>query len=250
MIASKRHLYLNCMQESMCIFARQLHHVLHQRGKDLGSLYNVLVPSSVPGRVTVPVHPMTIKRLKVANDGDCSKSTTLNPSELEAVQQKYALTSEEIRRLRSALAGEFVFRYLLDRTADSTRARRAGEYVFHLLFDADESNFTALRTLAQDDIRVDGDDPEEHIQDAEREQKIQEDLEPAIELYEEALLCLDAARMIRNPLIQQGYVAMATSLLTNAQELIAYPSAIVEGSPQQIIWQQLIATALEEAGRV
>jgi len=188
--------------------------------------------------------------LKKAAGGDCGRSVTLNTAELEAVQQKYALAAEEIRRLRSALAGEFVFRYLLDRIRDSTTALRAGECVFHLLFDADESSFTELRALAQDDIRNTGDVPEEPAEDAEREQKIQEDLEPAIELYEEALLCLDAAHMARNPLIQQGYVAMATSLLTNAQELIAYPSAIVQGSPEQVVWQQLIVGALEEANRV
>src|SRR4051794_25768454 len=110
----------------MCIFARHLSYVLQQRGKELGSLYSVLVPSSVPGRPTVSVHPETIKRLKKAAAGDCSKSVTLNASELETVQRKYAFTAEEIRRLRSALAGEFVFRYLLDRTGDDARALRAG----------------------------------------------------------------------------------------------------------------------------
>ncbi|MFL5592413.1 MAG: hypothetical protein ACJ8DI_32855 [Ktedonobacteraceae bacterium] len=230
----------------MCIFANQLRYVLHQHKKDLGSLYSVPVPYGAPGRPYVSVHPEKIERMKRGAEGDCSKSATINPSELEAVQKKFGFTAEEIRRLRSALAGEFVFRYLLDRTGESERALRAGEYVFHLLFDADESTFGDLRTLALDDIRAAGDLPEE---ESDFEQKIQEDLEPTIELYGEALLCLDAARMARNPLIQQGYLAMATSLLTNAEELIAYPSAIVQGSPQQVAWQQLIADALEEVNR-
>jgi hypothetical protein len=231
----------------MCIFAKQLRYVLHQHKKDLGSLYTVSVLSDTPGRLDVPVHPEQIKRLKKAADGDCRISVALNPYELEAVQQKYAFTPEEIRRLRSALAGEFVFRYLLDRIGDSTRAQRAGEYVFHLLFDANESSFSNLRDLALDDIRAAGDLPEE---DSDVEQKIQDDLEPAIELYEEALLCLDAARMASNPLIQQGYSAMAISLLSSAEELVAYPSGIVQGTSQQAAWQQLIAEALEEARRI
>lgn len=50
MIAPRWHLYPNSVRESsICIFVRELHYVLDQRGKHLVSLYSVLVPSSMPG---------------------------------------------------------------------------------------------------------------------------------------------------------------------------------------------------------
>lgn len=227
----------------MCIFTQQLYALLQDRNKNLDSLYAVIVPGSLNPKQ--PLAPEKIKRMKkIVEEQDYSKSTTLNPAEIEAVRAKFRLTARELDRLRSALAGEFVFRYLFDRTGEIERALRAGNYVFDLLFQVKPENVLVARKQLLAELRP-ADETEEQSLDL--SQKMEADLAPTIELYEKALLCLEAAQTTNNPFIREGYRAMAHSLLTNAYELITYPSELVDGSPEQTTWQELITLALVEA---
>ncbi len=234
----------------MCIFTQQLYALLQKHNRDLDSLYAVVVPGSLNQKQ--PLAPEKIKRMKkIIEEEDYSKSTTLNPAEIEAVRLKFAFTDREIERLRSALAGEFIFRYLLDRTSEVDRALRAGKYVFRLLYDVKPQDAPAIAKRIVLDLRpipaleeqIERTHEEEQIEHA---RKMEADLAPTIELYEEALLCLDAAQTTKNQSLRRGYRAMALSLLKDADELITYPSEIVDGSNEQAEWKQLIMRALGE----
>jgi hypothetical protein len=229
-------------EKNLCIFAQQLQLILQKRQKHLGSLYSVVVPDQ-PDQLSPRIHPTKIVRLRKALAGDHRKSTTLNPVEIEAIQQTYNFTEREVAWLRAALAGEFVFRYILDRIGEASRALVAGDAVFHLLFDEHDEDVQTRRQLILDNVRA-RDEPLE--EESTLEQKMNADLEPIIELYEEGLLCMEAAQMASNPFIRQGYEAMALSLLTNAQEQVTYPSDLVQGTAEQAAWQALIAHALAE----
>jgi len=230
----------------MCIFTQQLYLILQKHKKDLNHLHGVYLPGrekaekrQLPG--------VKIERMqKIIREKDYSQSTTLNPNEIEAVGARFAFTEREMERLRSALAGEFIFRYLLDRTGDIARALRAGNYMFHLLFDVQAGAFPKVRQALLTDIRpIDPSDKQIAL-----ELKKEADLAPCIELYEEAMLCLEAAERTKNQFIRDGYKAMALSLLTNADELITYPSDLLDGSAEQAAWKELVTLGLDEAKRV
>ena len=231
----------------MCIFALQLQEILKKRDKHIGSLYSVIIPAQPPQRPDKKeVSPLKVKRLKNAIKGNNNYSTTLSPIELEAVQKKFSFTDREIIQMRAALAGEFVFSYLLDRVEPLEKALVAGDAVFHLLFDEKDENMRARSQSIIDIVRNRDEQPEAETQST-LEKKMSADLEPIIELYDEALLCLEAAQMARNPLIQQGYTTMALSLLTNAKQHADYPSELIQGTSELAEWQELIALALAEA---
>lgn len=225
----------------MSIFARQLQYVLEQHGNNLGQLYNIRIEDSGydDGR---PISPGNIIRLKQVVRGKYKGSVTLNAHELEAVQQAFSFTAEEKLRLRAALAAESILRFLSDRI-ELEKALLVSDALFQMLFDADDSAFIALRNRMINYIR--GDDPasdEEVI----AEQILLAELVPAIEVYDSALVWLDTARAIQNPISRQGYLAMVASLLTSTQELLtSLPEAIQETS-QFAEWQQSVKEAVQE----
>lgn len=220
----------------MSIFARQLRYVLLKHGKDLKSLYGVRIEEY--DYYSQPISAEKIKRLKAAAQGDVAYSTTLNRYELEAVQKAFSFTSDEMTRLRAALAAESLWRFLLDRI-DSAKALVVGDALFHLLFDADDRIFYVLRGQMVNNIR--GDELDEAEDVPVEQEALPADGEMAIEAYENAIVWLEAARVARNDVMRRGYLAMAASLLQSAQELLA---KFTDKTIQLEEWQHSVAQAL------
>lgn len=224
----------------MCIFARQLRIVLHQHNRHLGSLYTVRMGDRL-------IHPKQIERLKRAADGDCSKSVTLNPQEIEAIERTFALTTDDIRRLRAALIAEALYRLVLGRIAPD-KALELSELLFGALFKLDDAAMAEWRAVTLDEVRSHPALPEEKpAVPALIEQQIEEGLEPAIGAYEEGILWLNAAHDAIDDMRRRGFALLAASLLNDAKELIDYPLNIVEGTPQQADWREVVAVALNDA---
>jgi hypothetical protein len=227
----------------MAIFAKQLQYVLKQHGKDFGQLYNIRVEADgYDGR---PVSAEKIKHLRLAVQGSYKKSVTLNPAELAAIQEAFSFSPEEIRRLRAALAAESIRRFLLDRI-DLDKAIVVGEALFQLLFDADDSAFIALRRRMISNIR--DDEPDSGVAAVEQDsaQSISENLEQAIEIYEDALLWFDTAHITQSHPLRLGYLAMVTSLLTTASDLLNYIPCSAYDAAQQAEWRQIVAQTQQE----
>jgi hypothetical protein len=233
----------------MSIFAEQLQYVLKQHRKTFAQLHNIFV--EYDGYTVRCISEGQIHRLKQAvkqtASGRPGHTVTLNRYELEAVQEAFSFTSEEINRLRAALAAEFILRFLSLRIEWET-AVMVGEALFRLLFDEDDSAFMMLRNRMVNNIR--GDDREESIPEQWDSINTPAELEPAIEAYENALLWLDTARIAQNPILRQGYLAMIDCLLTSAQELLDNPPGAVSATSQREEWRQAIALARLEANKV
>lgn len=224
----------------MCIFAKQLRIVMHKHDKTLGSLYSVRIGERV-------IHPVQIERLKQVADGDCSKSVTLNPDEIDAIEQEFTFDAEDTLRIRAALVAESLYRLLVARIAPD-KALELSEFLFEALFQPNNAALIQLQTQIIDGVRdVPTLPDEEPAARAPVERQIEEGLEPAINAYEEGVLWLNAAYSAADDMRRRGFAMLAASLLQDASELIAYPPGIAEGTIQQTSWRETIAVALSEA---
>ncbi len=224
----------------MSIFARQLQYVLEQHSSNLGQLYNIRVEYNRYDSSLIS--PGTITRLRQAVQGRLKGSATLNSQELEAVQKAFSFNTEEILRLRAALAAESIQRFLANRI-ELEKAALVGEALFQLLFDADDSAFMVLRNRMVKYIRGENAGSAKESMDTVDEESA---LAPAIEAYEHALLWLDTARGTQNPILRQSYFAIATSLLTSAQELLDNLPDTMDGTPHLAEWRQVVGQVLHE----
>lgn len=219
----------------MCIFAKQLSVVLAQRGKDLGSLY------AIHWADNRKIHPNQILRLKQAADGDCSISVALNPEELDAVIQAFKLGNDEVRRLRAALTAESFYRFFIDRVGGDQMLELA-EQLLHVMLSGDAREFGNWKDVIFEDVRPIPDEAVEPLSD--REAQIAHDMEPAIELYEEAQLWLATARSAKSDSRRVAYTQLALTLLGEAQELLRYPTGVVENTRECAEWHDIISAAI------
>jgi len=219
----------------MCIFAKQLQYILQQKKKTFWHLRNISVeyPTTIKD-----ISSEQLRRLHEAASGNCNISVALNSHELEAVQEAFQFSQEDIRRMRAALVAESILRFLLNRI-EAPKAVQISETFFHLFFDANDSEFITLRSRMIKDIRADERTPEQIVADASG----QSSLEAAIEAYEHALLWLDTARVEPNPILRRGYLAMVSSLLTSAHEQL---TEIPDPTAQIADWQVAVVQAMTD----
>lgn len=222
----------------MCIFAKQLGNVLHRRRLSLNDLFGVKV-NNINGRI----HPQQITRLKQAAEGDCSISVALNPEEIDAITEAFSLDGDDIHELRSALAAESLYRFALNRL-ENTVAMDIAEGTLQILLSGDASALVAWRDNLLDDFRLGPDELPEPLSD--RDRQIQQDLAPAVDLYEEAQLWLFQARSVENESRRLAYLHAAETLLSEAMDLLRYPTGGLEQAPAYREWVDIITDTLTD----
>jgi hypothetical protein len=221
----------------MCIFARQLGNVLQRYRLSFNDLYGVKV-DNINGRI----HPQQITRLKQAAAGDCSIGVALNPEEIDAITQVFSLDAEDVHELRSALAAESFYRFALNRI-EKTVAKNIAEGTLHTLLSGDAKALAAWRDSFLDDFRFDSEELLEPLTD--QEQSIQEDLAPAVDLFDEAQLWLFQASSVENESRCLAYLHAAETLLIGAADLLRDLTS-EQQAPAYHEWVDIITNALAD----
>lgn len=246
----------------MNIFARELALILRSHGKELGTLFGLRVPNAYTG-VVREIAPTKVTRLKRSLSENIT--ATLNADELEALQEWVPLddNGQELRRLRAALVAEAVRHLLADRI-DSSTASELGLITFQMLLGQESAELVTLRDRLLTDVRGErGSDAWEHhtVRGASNtpdlgegvgptvtpDELVERLLDPAAECYEQGLLWLEVARDIGEHAAQAAYVALATSLLTQAEQLVRTVASAARDTLQQRLLSEAISAALDEA---
>lgn len=249
----------------MNIFAKELVSVLGAHRKDLSSLFSLKVTDGYG--IERRLLPSKVTRLKRSLTEDLT--ATLNPDELDALEDWAQLTASEVERLHAALVAEAV-RYLLAGRVAREQALLLGEFTLALLTTQDPVRMQALRQQLLDATRGVRDDWEhapsvvrglsegpEEAQAADAnglgqgqeasDARVEQALEPAYSAFEEGSLWLAVARDTQNRHQRLGYAAQAVALLRRAQTVAEQASGAAQGTAAQSEVLAAIAAALHDA---
>jgi hypothetical protein len=245
----------------MNIFAKELVSVLGAHGKELSSLFSLKVTDGYG--VERRLLPSKVTRLKRSLTEDLM--ATLNPDELDVLEDWAGLTPQEVERLRAALVAEAV-RYLLAGRIAPDQAVLLGETALQLLTTQNPADIQTLRQQLLDSTRgvreawehapavVRGlserpEDAQTSVANGQEsvDARVEQALDPAYAALEEGSLWLGVARGTSDRRQRAGYAAQAAALLQRAQTSAKQASGAAQGTAAQQELLDAIAAVLREA---
>ncbi|HLJ80774.1 MAG TPA: hypothetical protein VKT52_04745 [Ktedonobacterales bacterium] len=156
------------------IFARELEDILAVRNVALGVIDD-----------RTSIHREKVRRLQHSLD-EAKHFPTLSPNDLELVIQAFALTRDEVLRLRTAILATAIEKMLMDRIS-AAEALRAAEHIYAIVL-------AALRSEPDDLHGVRGDDKAGIFMDDMDDPDAQ--LDVAVEYIDWATLALHLSRSV------------------------------------------------------